>query len=150
MNWSWSVLKRARGVCSIARKALGDEAEVVSGDLKTYSPPSSDAMTLIDVLHYLPRNGQEELLQRLAAALTPGGVLCSYERRTPMRAGASPRFAPPRDCGRSCVVTCGSGFTTGRPTRGAPGCTSSDSRWMLKDASGKTPFANTLLIATKT
>ena len=58
-----------------ARRALGDAAEIVTADLRDAVFPSADAILLLDVLHYLPAAGQEELLARVAEALAPGGLL---------------------------------------------------------------------------
>ncbi len=60
---------------SAARQALEEEAEIVTADLRDADFPAADAVLLLDVLHYLPAAGQEELLARAAAALEPGGLL---------------------------------------------------------------------------
>ncbi|HKV09626.1 MAG TPA: DUF2062 domain-containing protein [Thermoanaerobaculia bacterium] len=58
-----------------ARHALGDSATIETADLRDADFPSSEAVLLLDVLHYLPAPAQEELLARIAQILTPGGVL---------------------------------------------------------------------------
>ena len=58
-----------------ARKALAGEAEISTADLRTADLPPCRVALLLDVLHYLPAQAQEDLLDRVAAALEPGGVL---------------------------------------------------------------------------
>jgi len=62
-----------------AREALGDQAEIETGDLRTAVLPNANAILLLDVLHYLPAGDQEKLLAKTAAALLPGGVLLIRE-----------------------------------------------------------------------
>jgi SAM-dependent methyltransferase len=54
-------------------------AEVVHADLRETELPPADVVTLFDVLHYLPAAAQEELLDRIAACLEPGGLLLIRE-----------------------------------------------------------------------
>lgn len=57
-------------------------AEVDHGDLRDVCRsglPPAVAITLFDVLHYLPAAAQEELLDRAAACLAPGGLLLIRE-----------------------------------------------------------------------
>ena len=65
---------RARDVRR-ARVALGDEAGIEQGDLRAAPLPSSDVVVLLDVLHYLEPCAQDALLERIAGALAPGGLL---------------------------------------------------------------------------
>jgi SAM-dependent methyltransferase len=58
---------------ALARLACGDALHLVAGNLTESSIPPAEALTLIDVLHYLPRPAHEKLLARCAAALAPGG-----------------------------------------------------------------------------
>ncbi|HKI03600.1 MAG TPA: DUF2062 domain-containing protein [Thermoanaerobaculia bacterium] len=58
-----------------ARQVLAGEAAIETGDLRTAGLPAASAILLLDVLHYLPAADQEALLARIAAALSPGGVL---------------------------------------------------------------------------
>ncbi len=62
-------------IAAQAQKALGDEAEISTADLSTAELPRCRMALLLDVLHYLPAQAQENLLDRVAAALEPGGVL---------------------------------------------------------------------------
>lgn len=50
-------------------------ATIVVADLQDAELPPADAALLLDVLHYLPAQGQEDLIARVAAALEPGGLL---------------------------------------------------------------------------
>lgn len=59
----------------VARQALGAEARIEVADLRTAEIPEADAILLLDVLHYLPAQDQEDLLARVARALPPGGLL---------------------------------------------------------------------------
>jgi SAM-dependent methyltransferase len=58
-----------------ARAALGDQATIDIADLRDSGLPPSRAVLLLDVLHYLPAEAQEDLLRRIAGALEPGGLL---------------------------------------------------------------------------
>jgi uncharacterized protein (DUF2062 family)/2-polyprenyl-3-methyl-5-hydroxy-6-metoxy-1,4-benzoquinol methylase len=60
---------------AVARKALGEAAEIEIADLCTAALPAADTVLLFDVLHYLPAEAQEDLLARVAAVLPPGGLL---------------------------------------------------------------------------
>jgi len=60
----------------VARKALGVQAHIETADLTAPAAlPTADVVLLLDVLHYLPAAAQEDLLARIAAALSPGGLL---------------------------------------------------------------------------
>jgi SAM-dependent methyltransferase len=58
-----------------ARMALGDAAEIVCGDIRHEDYGRPDAVVILDVLHYIDYGAQEQVLQRIRAALQPGGVL---------------------------------------------------------------------------
>jgi uncharacterized protein (DUF2062 family) len=68
-------IERGGKTAAAARRALGDEAVVVTADLRDAAFPEADAVVILDVLHYLPANAQENLLDRAAKCLAPGGVL---------------------------------------------------------------------------
>lgn len=67
------------GVCAAGNRALrphfGDRVTLVSGDINDADLCGYDAITLLDVLHYIPFAQQEVLLDRIRAALGPGGLL---------------------------------------------------------------------------
>ena len=48
---------------------------MLTGDLATVAVPDADVVALIDVLHYLDRDTQHDLIGRVARALAPGGLL---------------------------------------------------------------------------
>jgi uncharacterized protein (DUF2062 family) len=74
--------QRARWIAQ-GREALGEAARLEVAELDGYGPlPPSRAIVLLDVLHYMPRSSQEDLLDRVAAALEPGGVLVVREADT--------------------------------------------------------------------
>ncbi|HSF42140.1 MAG TPA: DUF2062 domain-containing protein [Thermoanaerobaculia bacterium] len=75
-----------------ARHALGDHATIETADLRSADFPTSQAVLLLDVLHYLPAAAQEDLLARIARALAPGGVLLIRDAD----AGAGWRFTATR------------------------------------------------------
>lgn len=60
-----------------ARAALGDaeDARFVCGDMRSVSFPASDAVVILDVLHYVTHAEQEAVLKRVHEALAPGGRL---------------------------------------------------------------------------
>lgn len=67
------------GVCAAGNRALrprfSDRVSLVSGDINDADLCGYDAITLLDVLHYIPFAQQEALLDRIRAALGPGGLL---------------------------------------------------------------------------
>ncbi len=58
-----------------ATTAFGERASVGLGDIRTFPIPASDAITILDVLHYIDPDDQQRVLERCHAALPPGGVL---------------------------------------------------------------------------
>lgn len=60
-----------------ARAALGDaeDARFVCGDMRSADFPASDAVVILDVLHYVTHAEQDAVLQRVHDALVPGGRL---------------------------------------------------------------------------
>jgi SAM-dependent methyltransferase len=58
-----------------ARCALGPGCDVVQADIRSAAFGSADAVVILDVLHYIPAQSQREVLQRVRAALPPGGLL---------------------------------------------------------------------------
>jgi SAM-dependent methyltransferase len=67
------------GVCAAGNRALqphfGDRVTLVSGDLCDTDLRGYDTIAILDVLHYIPFAQQEVLLDRIRAALGPGGML---------------------------------------------------------------------------
>lgn len=58
-----------------ARRALGDRAEFVLGNICDTDFGEADAVVILDVLHYVDYAAQEAILRRVRTALTPSGVL---------------------------------------------------------------------------
>jgi len=84
----------------VARTALGADAHIEVGDLMDAPLPSARAALLLDVLHYLPAAAQEELLDRVAGALEPGGLLLIRDAD----AAAGWRFTAVRIQERACAL----------------------------------------------
>jgi len=64
---------------AVARRALDGAATIEQMDLREATLPGADAAVLLDVLHYLPAAAQEDLLARVAATLSPRGILLIRE-----------------------------------------------------------------------
>jgi SAM-dependent methyltransferase len=62
-----------------ARRAFALEPavslQIVHGDIRDVDYPTTDAVVIMDVLHYLDYSAQEQVLQRVRAALAPRGTL---------------------------------------------------------------------------
>lgn len=58
-----------------ASAALGDAARIVCGDIRHEDFGQADTAVILDVLHYIDYPEQDAVLQRLRAALQPGGQL---------------------------------------------------------------------------
>lgn len=72
-------IERRASAVNRARRALGHDAEVALADLcEAVVPPCATAV-LLDVLHYLDADSQENLLARVVEALEPGGALLIRE-----------------------------------------------------------------------
>jgi uncharacterized protein (DUF2062 family)/SAM-dependent methyltransferase len=68
-----------RRASRVARDVLGDAAEIREADARHAPLPASGTVLLLDVLHMMPRDDQERLLTRIAAALNPQGVVIIRE-----------------------------------------------------------------------
>jgi 2-polyprenyl-3-methyl-5-hydroxy-6-metoxy-1,4-benzoquinol methylase len=58
-----------------AHRALGAGCGVEQGDIRRAAFGQADAVVILDVLHYMPIADQDDVLRRVRAALSPGGVL---------------------------------------------------------------------------
>lgn len=67
------------GHAAVAASALGGEARIETVDALEHELPACRSATLLDVLHYLSREKQEQLLARATAAIAPGGTLLVRE-----------------------------------------------------------------------
>ena len=57
-----------------ARTALGDRATFELGDMRTADFGQTEAAVILDVLHYIDHDAQEDVLRRVRAALPAGGT----------------------------------------------------------------------------
>ncbi len=89
-----------------ARSALGDAATIVEADVSKQIVPPCDAVTLLDVAHYLPVPVQDDLLTRVRAALPTGGRL--FVREADAAAGAG--FFAVRAAERLAAIRAGDGL----------------------------------------
>jgi len=58
-----------------AHAALGPACEISQGDIRTADLASTDAVVILDVLHYMTEHEQSRVLKRVRAALPPHGAL---------------------------------------------------------------------------
>jgi SAM-dependent methyltransferase len=58
-----------------AKTALGLQADFELGDIALTEFPASDVVVILDVLHYLPYEAQQQVLDRVRTALAPSGRL---------------------------------------------------------------------------
>jgi len=87
-------------IARAARLALREEATIEGGDLCQAPLPPAEAVYLLDVLHYLPKDEQERLLDRVVAAMPrEGGLL--VVREADAAGGAA--FARTRAAERLCA-----------------------------------------------
>lgn len=84
----------------VARRALGPRATIHLGDVLGPHVEPADVIVLADVLHYLSAERQEQLLDRAARALRPGGRLLLRE----CDASAGARFVMTRVQERICAL----------------------------------------------
>ena len=96
----------APSVARTARRALGGEATIVEGDIAEHRIPPCDVVTLLDVYHYLPVPAQDDLLERVRAALPPGGRL--FIREADAAAGTG--FLAVRIAERMAAIARGESF----------------------------------------
>lgn len=57
-----------------ARAALGDRAQIEQGDIRSADFGQTDVAIILDVLHYISYEAQEDVLRRIHAALPKGGT----------------------------------------------------------------------------
>jgi SAM-dependent methyltransferase len=58
-----------------ARSALGPACEISQGDIRSAEFGTIDAVIILDVLHYMPKDQQFQVLKRVRCALQPRGLL---------------------------------------------------------------------------
>ena len=66
-------------IADLARQALGDDAEILTGDALELMPPKACSVLLLDVLHLMPLAVQEAVITKATEALEPGGVMVIRE-----------------------------------------------------------------------
>ena len=77
-DWTLRGFDLRRKAVAAGRDALGDLGDRVSlnvGDARVVTLPACDVIVMLDVLHYMDRNAQQELLEGAHQALAAGGVL---------------------------------------------------------------------------
>jgi len=78
----------------VAKRAAGDAASFQVADLTSAELTAFDTLLLVDVLHYLPLEQQDALLERAARNLEPGGtILIRDTDRSRSRSGLFTRQA---------------------------------------------------------
>jgi cyclopropane fatty-acyl-phospholipid synthase-like methyltransferase len=129
-----------------ARRALGETSEILQGDIRSADYGAVDAVVIFDVLHYMERAAQVQVLRRVRAALPAQGLLL-------LRIGdasAGLRFHYTNWCDKVIMLMRGHSLVTTH-CRGI-----AEWRALLKECdfecearpmSRGTPFANVLLIA---
>jgi SAM-dependent methyltransferase len=132
-----------------ASVALGNEAAVEQGDLRSVLLPPGDVVVLIDVLHYLEPAAQDRLLARVAQALGPGGLFLT--RVGDPSAGFAAALTWVVD--QVVAVARGQGLHP-LHRRGVAEWTAALERHgfavTAEPMNGRTPFANVLLVGRKT
>jgi trans-aconitate methyltransferase len=78
-NLNLQGIERRADRVQAARHALGGSAQVILGDLREFVPRPCSVIVILDVLLYLGREEQPRLLDRVASALEPGGLLLLRE-----------------------------------------------------------------------
>jgi SAM-dependent methyltransferase len=58
-----------------ALRHMGSRAEIVQGDMCCTDFGQADVVVILDVLHYVSREAQDDVLRRVKAALSPAGTL---------------------------------------------------------------------------
>ncbi len=134
-----------RGHAAVAARALGEHAQIDRADALGHVLPSCRSATLLDVLHYLPREDQERLLARVRDALAPDGTLLLREAD----AGGGALFVVTRMSERLMSIL------RGRPRQTLCYRSAHDWRELLEELgfevelrpmSGSLPFRNVLLV----
>jgi uncharacterized protein (DUF2062 family)/SAM-dependent methyltransferase len=90
-------------IARAASLALGERATIEVGDLREVILPPATAVFLLDVLHYMNAEEQEELLDRVTAVIPEGGLLIL--READIAAGAA--FTRTRAAERLCALARG-------------------------------------------
>lgn len=135
-------------VAGIAARALHDEAEVRTGDIRIEGVPPADVVLLFDVLHMVPMADQVSLLRAVHAALPPGGRV--YIREAD--AGAGWRYQMVRFGNRVKALVTGNWRQTFAFRTRAEWLDTLASTGFVADVvpmGAGTPFGNVLIMATR-
>jgi uncharacterized protein (DUF2062 family) len=139
-------VERRESLAAVARRALGDDASIVTADLTEWTPTEARAVLLLDVLHYLGRDEQSELLAGAVEALDAHGVLLVREAD----AAGGARFLATRLAERAAAMARGAWrqrFAYRRAAEWAELLTGLGVAPEVVPLSRGTPFANVLLVA---
>ena len=129
-----------------ARTALGESAQILTGDIRTTDLPIARVVLLIDVLLYLPEIAQEAVLDHIVRSLAPGGLLLMREADR----SAGWRFQLTRWAERSCALGRGDWAATYHyrsRTAWQEGLEQRGLQVTARAMSEGTPFSNVLFIA---
>jgi SAM-dependent methyltransferase len=58
-----------------ARTALGDDCDISQGDIRSVEFGTTDAVVILDVLHYIAKEEQRQVIKRVRTALAADGLL---------------------------------------------------------------------------
>ena len=75
VGWHFHGLELVLRDVERAHRAFAERAMIELGDIRSVEFGDSDAVVIIDVLHYMVPTAQEAVLKRVRASLSPGGVL---------------------------------------------------------------------------
>ena len=126
--------------------ALGNDATIIHGDMRSTPLPPTDTVVFFDALHYIPPADQDEVLARAREALRPGGSLLLRV----MDASARRRYQFGQFVDRVTMLLRGGGFheLAGRPVeRWTDTLSNLGFEVESYPMSGRPPFANLLLVA---
>jgi SAM-dependent methyltransferase len=135
-------------VAALARRALGGDAEIVEADARTRPLERCGAVLLFDVLHLMPKDDQDRLMQSVFAALDPGGVILVREAD----ASAGWRFQAVRFGNGLKALVFGrwrQSFHFRTATEWRTCFQDAGFRVEARDTSGDTPFGNVLFVLSR-
>jgi SAM-dependent methyltransferase len=130
---------------AVATECLGEWGDFQVVDIARVEFPPVDVIVLADVLHYLPAEDQDEVLQRAARSLRPGGALLLREAD----AGSGWGFVVTRISERLRALMRGDwrrSFCYRSRKEWASGMTHAGLDVAWQPAGQGTPFANVMLI----
>jgi SAM-dependent methyltransferase len=141
----------ARARAAAERARLEARVRFLVGDARTAPLPACDGALLVDLLHSMPPQHQDELLRRAAQALRPGGVLLVRD----VDRGARPRWRYGLVLLAEALATAagwskgGEGLWFRRAEALAAVLTAEGLRIETRPMWGRTPYANVLVLGRK-